>query len=94
MCELERTKVGEFDISESITIEELDESNNIPVITIEKLFENLSNIKLEDKELMLFLNGVKLTYEMEDGAYKIYSNGKFIGIVTIKNKKLKRDIIV
>ena len=49
---------------------------------------------LEDAKLKLFLNGVKLTYNNKDGIYKIYNKNRFIGIGTIKNKLLKRDIIV
>jgi len=44
--------------------------------------------------LQLFLNGVKLTWQVEDGIYKIYNNGNFIGIGTVKNNLLKRDIII
>ena len=51
------------------------------------------NIKL--KEITPFLNGVQISYNLPDDLYKIYDeNGKFIGIGTIKNKSLKRDIII
>ena len=94
MKELNRTKVGDFSINNSITIEELenDKSNNF--ITIEDYFKNYKNIKLNEKKLQLFLNGVKLTWTLSDGVYKIYSNENFIGIGTIKNNLLKRDIIL
>ena len=36
-----------------------------------------------------------IEYEkLEDGVYKIYSDSQFIGIGTIKNSLLKRDIIL
>ena len=92
MNELKRTQVGEFKIEDSISIEELEEKKEC--ITIEKYFKNYKNINLDSKRLQLFLNGVKLTWQVEDGIYKIYNNGNFIGIGTAKNNLLKRDIII
>lgn len=94
MKELKRTQVGEFTIENSTTIEELENNVDKYFITIEKYFENCPQIQLNTKKLQLFLNGVQLTHELEDGIYTIYSEGKFIGIGTVKNKLLKRDIIV
>lgn len=94
MKELNRTQVGEFKIEDSITIEELEKSTYNNFITIEKYFEMYKNINLNEKMLQLFLNGVQLTHNLDDGIYKIYNNEKFIGIGTVKNNLLKRDIIV
>ena len=63
-------------------------------ITIEKYFKNCPQIQLNSKKLQLFLNGVQLTHELEDGIYTIYNDEKFVGIGTIKNKLLKRDIVI
>lgn len=94
MKELKRTQVGEFKIEDSVTIEELENNADKYFITIEKYFENCKKINLNEKKLQLFLNGVQLTHDLEDGMYTIYSDEKFIGIGTIKNKLLKRDIII
>lgn len=96
MKELKRTRVGEFEIEDAIKIQELEneEIKQSKFITIEKYFEKNERIVLEDAKLKLFLNGVKLTYNNKDGIYKIYNKNRFIGIGTIKNKLLKRDIIV
>ena len=94
MKELKRTQVGEFKIENSIKIEELENSLNKYFISIESYFKNNNNIQLEDKKLQLFLNGVKLSYKLTDGIYKIYNKEKFIGLGTIKNNLLKRDIII
>ena len=96
MKELKRTRVGEFEIEDTIKIQELEneEIKQSKFITIEKYFEKNERIVLEDAKLKLFLNGVKLTYNNKDGIYKIYNKNRFIGIGTIKNKLLKRDIIV
>lgn len=96
MKELKRIQVGEFNIKDSITIEELENQEIVSnkFITIEKYFSNSENIVLNERKLQLFLNGVQLTYELKDGIYKIYKENEFIGIGTVKNKLLKRDIIL
>ena len=100
MLNLNRIQVGQFDISNSITIEELknqEEFKNIinkNLITVKQLFKEKENIELNDKKLELFLNGVKLTQSKPDGIYKIYNNNNFIGIGIIKDNLLKRDIII
>ena len=96
MKDLKRLKVGEFSIENSITINEKTTKENIEekMITIEELFKNKEKIELDTKKLILFLNGVKLNYNNKDEVYRIYSSNKFIGIGTIKNNILKRDIII
>ena len=95
MKKLQRTRVGTFTIEQSILPEDLNKENvEKHIITIEKLFENLENIELNEKKLQLFLNGVKLSVDLKDGIYKIYSNEQFIGIGVVKDKLLKRDIVL
>ncbi len=94
MKELKRLKVGEFNIENSVTIKEI-ENGHYNLITIEKFFEEKQKIILENKKNQLFLNGVQLTYNLKDDLYKIYNeNNEFIGIGIIRNKLLKRDIIL
>ena len=65
------------------------------IISIEKLFEKKETIKLQEKNLEKFLNGVKIDIDKKDGIYKIYDDKeKFIGIGVEKNKKMKRDVIL
>ena len=95
MKELQRTRVGIFTIEQSVLAEDLTkETIEKYMITIEKLFKDLENIELNEKKLQLFLNGVKLSSDLKDGIYKIYSNQQFIGIGVLKNNLLKRDIIM
>ena len=65
MKELKRIQVGEFNIKDSITIEELENQEIVSnkFITIEKYFSNYENIVLNERKFQLFLNGVQLTYE-------------------------------
>ena len=94
MKELKRTQVGEFSIENSITIEELENNIENNFITVEKYFGRYPKIDLNSKKLQLFLNGVQLTHELDEGIYTIYNDEKFIGIGNVKNKLLKRDIII
>lgn len=96
MKELNRTRVGSFRIEDSITLEELEKCENIKlkVLTMEELLKQKEKIILNKKQLELFLNGVKLDNDNQDGLYRIYSLDKqFIGIGVIEGNKLKRDII-
>lgn len=94
MKELKRIQVGEFNIEKSVEIEQLENNLDKYFISIEKYFENSPKIQLDTRKIQLFLNGVQLTHDLEDGIYTIYTDKKFVGIGTVKNKLLKRDIIV
>ena len=95
MKELQRTKVNDFKIEHAISLDDLDNTNiENKIISIEEIFKNKSKLELNDRKLELFLNGVQLTYELNDGVYRIYNNSIFIGLGIVKNKLLKRDIVI
>ena len=102
MKSLKRIQVGDFKIEDSITIDELNniiQKNELDktktIITLEKLFEKIPSIRLDNRKLELFLNGVMLTQKQNEGVYKIYNQKyEFIGTGTIKDNLLKRDIIL
>ena len=97
MCELNRVQVGDFNISNSVTVEELQENADAVdrhLISLERLFENKSSINLNSRKLQLFLNGVQLTVQDIDGVYRVYSDNEFVGVGVVNNGLLKRDIVV
>ena len=100
MKELRRTRVGEFSINEAVTIDDIgnnkDNENWIKnkVISLEKLLKENECINLDKELVQKFFNGVKLKYNGLDGIYKIYFNNEFLGTGVVKEKSLKRDIIV
>ena len=95
MAELERLKVGKFILKNAVSIDDLEKENiEKNIITIEEIFKNNEKINLTRKKLELFLNGVQITYDSTDGVYKIYCENKFIGTGTVKEKLLKRDVII
>ena len=97
MKELKRIQVGEFSIKNSYMLNEIKENTESIekfLISIEDLFKNAENIQLTDKELQLFLNGVKLKIQKDDGIFKIYNNNVFIGTGIVEKSRLKRDVII
>ena len=103
MLELKRLKVGDFELSQSITIDELENKQNDvdfinnQIISLEQLFNNKKEILLQNQQIKPFLNGVEIPQNIEDGIYKVYvyNNIKeFIGTGIVKDNKIKRDIIV
>lgn len=95
MSNLNRIRVGEFKIEDSITINEAQEIDlNKKIITIENFFENKDKIELSNRDLKLFLNGVKLTRKEDEDIYRIYCNNSFIGIGVVSKEYLKREIVV
>lgn len=97
MDSLVRTRAGEFVIEDSITLNEIIKDNTKAFISIEEFFtkyKKIDSINLNDRKLELFLNGVKLTVENKDNVYRIYNKNEFIGIGIVKDKLLKRDVII
>lgn len=101
MISLKRTLVDRFKIDDAIDFQTLEENKNNNfflnqnLIQMEQIFENLSKIILNKRKEELFLNGVMLTFENSDGLYNIYNQeNQYLGTGTVKNKLLKRDIII
>lgn len=97
MKDLNRIRVGEFEISQAIKIsdvENIKDLNGLKFISIEEFFKNKKSIDLGEEKLIKFLNGVKIFVGFDDGIYKVYNNKEFVGIGIVKDKKIKRDIVV
>lgn len=92
MKELTRVRVDKFKIEDSYTFEDL-QNNNFKVLSMEEVCKDYPKIILNSRKTELFLNGVKLTINSDDGVYNIYSENKYIGLGIIKNNLLKRDVI-
>lgn len=100
MKSLKRTKVDKFEIEKAITFEKLEENKeNIEWLknnsySMEDILINLPKIQLKKRKIELFLNGVMLDCEKENGVYNIYCEGQYIGTGIVKENLLKRDIII
>lgn len=101
MKELKRIQVGDFNIKDSIKIEELEKkinSNDFSnVIDIENIFTNAMSVEIDKKEYAKYLNGISLEIEgmqIKEAVCRVYSDGKFTGLGIIQNGKLKRDLVL
>ena len=101
MSELNREKVGNFNIEDSVSVEDL--KNNFEnkefiekyLISIENFLSSKKEIILSPRSYVGFINGVKLLIDEENGIYRVYDiNKKFIGSGIVKNGILKRDIVI
>ena len=87
MTALRRTVTGEFEIKDSIQIEEISEEK---IISMEKLFDKKIDVTNNMKKL---INGEEIKVDLEDGLYNLYSD-EYVGIGKVISKKLKREIIL
>lgn len=98
MKELNRIQVGEFNIKDSVTIEEfkanIENKDYSNIIGIEKIFKEIPEIIINQREYEKYLNGVKIDSDNMDGIYRIYLDNKFSGLGIVENKKLKRDLVI
>lgn len=99
MKELNRTRVGNFDISEAVTLQDLEANNeeylNKHIITIPHFFEEYPIIYLNKQEIQMLLNGVKLQKNIANGLYQVQNENKeFIGIGIVTNNILKRKLVI
>ncbi len=86
---LERVQTGDYSLENAIDIDEIDESQVIP---IEELFADSIHLAEEKQEKLL--NGMSIKVTDEDGIYNIYINKKYIGLGKVNEGFLKRFIIV
>lgn len=92
MKALNRTVVGEFNIENSVKINDVDESK---IIGVEDFLKDKPNVILEPNKLELFLNGGRIKLKLADEVYRVYNmDGDFIGSGIVKDGLLKRDIII
>lgn len=87
MLNLRRVKAGKLDLSQAILLNEISEDK---IISMEKLFDKKIII---EKGLERLRNGMSLYYDLPDGIYNLYTD-HYIGIGKIKDKYLKREIIL
>lgn len=93
MTELRRTQIGDFTIDQAVKVGDVKKEN---LITLEELVDK--EVVIKKDSLFKLVNGVALYINKPDGIYKIYIDNyvskKFIGVGILKDKYLKREIIL
>lgn len=83
MLYIQRTRCGQFDIKDSYKLEEI-QSGKYKLIQLDSIFENLEKVDISKKDSDMLLNGVNISFS-EDGEFRVYSDGVFLGIVTVES---------
>lgn len=91
MLELRRIKSGNFEIENSVKLEDITKETIL--FSLEEVFKDKEKIILNEKQKIMFLNGVKLDFKRENGLYRIYNGNDFIGLASCNEGKVKREII-
>ena len=94
MTELQRINVGEYSLTNSYTLEQMEEmaqNNDFSFLnSVEDVF-SYEKYNLEtEKELTLFKNGntVKIKDSLENKKYRVYYQDEFLGLANIENNNL------
>lgn len=88
-----RISAGQFDISNSISLDELLKSEDITqfIIPIRQVL-NYSEIQINNELYFRLRNGQTVGFEFEDGIYSLIHDQKVFAIGLVKNKKMKMEI--
>ena len=93
MTSLVREKVGDIDIANAFSLEEIENLHNNNredfLWSVEKFFDYPKLILNNERDLKLFLNGNTVRFSATDGRYRIYNNDTFIGLANVNNNLLK-----
>jgi len=100
---LHRNKIGKYDVSNTITLENIkkiiynenDFLENI-LIPIDNILDDISALSINDDLFQDLKHGRKIFFseKYKDGLYRIYNNNKFYGLINIINNNInKRKLI-
>ncbi len=93
MTELQRRSVGEYNINESYTLEQIEKYTEAGIVPFLKSVEDTFDYKRIDitneKDIKLLENGNKISFVHQEAYVKIYINRIFWGIGKVEGNKLK-----
>ena len=87
-----RLRVGDFDLKNSATLDQLTTENILP---IESCLNHLPRFDLNENRIRAFMNGLPTTiHAPNQNALRIFAGGKFLGVGKILNGELKSAKII
>ncbi len=87
-----RLRVGDFDLKNSVTLDELGDKNILP---IEDCLRHLPRFELKENRIKAFLNGLPTTIHAADEKFlRVMSDGKFLGVGRIECNELRASKIM
>jgi len=89
MTKLKRTNCSGFSLSDTITIEELEQEGAKTIISIEDALKTLPKFELCETEHTNLSQGKKVKSDCKHGKFALYCKGEIFGIATIENGFIK-----
>ena len=89
---LERVRVGNFDIKNSVTLEDLKTGGEKFLLPVENCL-SLEKFDLPEWRIKAFRNGLPTNISAADGLFKVYAAGEFLGVGKIIAGELRSDKI-
>ena len=89
-----RLRVGDFDLENSLTLDEIKKVSADCLLPIENCLRYLSTFELEESRIRAFMNGLPTTISMCDeliskNSLRVFAGGKFLGVGRIENGELR-----
>jgi len=88
LISLRRTAIGDFRVERAKHPEEVEVGDVIP--TEEALYW-MGKVSLSGREARLFLNGGRVRVEGEEGPYRVFVDGRFVGVGRLEGGILKPE---
>ena len=87
-----RLRVGDFDLKNSVTLDQLDVENILP---IESCLNHLPRFELNENRIRAFLNGLPTTiHAPNQNSLRIFAGNKFLGVGRIERGELRSSKII
>ena len=90
-----RLRVGNFELKNSLTFDEIKKIGANCLLPIENCLEHLPTFELNEKRIRAFMNGLPTTIHAPDEKFlQIISGGKFLGVGRIERGELRSSKII
>ena len=90
-----RLRVGDFDLKNSLTFDEIKNFGENCLLPIENCLKHLPTFELDVRRIKAFMNGLPTTLHAPDEKFlRVISGGKFLGVGRIVNGELRSSKII
>ena len=90
-----RLRVGDFDLKNSLTFDEIKKFGADCLLPIENCLNHLPMFELDERRIRAFMNGLPTTINAADKKFlRIISGGKFLGVGRIEGGELRSSKIM
>ena len=86
---LQRVRVGNFNLENSATIDDLKTEGKKFLLPIDSCLQHLKKFKLTSRRIKAFCNGLPTNISASDELVRVYAEGKFLGVGKIFNGELR-----